>query len=237
MEMWILIVQTGCAIGMLFITIYYIPLYFQFIRGESAIQSAIDLLPFLVTSVCAMLVAGRLITNYGHYKLWFIAGSGLTLIMAVCLYDTKIGTSHGQIYGFLILGGTGLGLYAMNAGPIMAAIVAKEDAANASTVFGCVDMLSGAFAVGITNSIFINRASDVIQKLLPDAPRASVQEAIAGAGASLTDALPPSLQRAVLQATLDAIKDALVQMIATAALSFILSMFLRNGKLRDLSIG
>ena len=152
-EMWILIVQTGCSIGMLFITIYYIPLYFQFVRGESTIRSAVDLLPFLFTSVSAMLISGRLITSFGYYKLWFIVGSSLALIMSVCLYTAKIDASHGQIYGYLILGGVGTGLYAMNAGPVMSAIVAKEHVADASTIFGCVDALCGAFSVGITNSI------------------------------------------------------------------------------------
>ena len=233
-EMWILIVQTGCSISILFITIYYIPLYFQFVRGESAIRSAVDLLPFLVTSVSAMLISGHLITSFGYYKLWFMAGSSLALIMSVCLYTTEIDTSHGKIYGYLILGGVGTGMYAMNAGPIMSGIVAKEHIADASTVFGCVDTLCGAFSVAVANSIFVNRATDSIQKLLPDTPRATVQEAIAGVGASLTDQLPAPLRAAILQAGLDAIRDVWIQMIATAALSFVLSLFLRNRKLSEL---
>ncbi|KAI4211495.1 MAG: hypothetical protein LQ351_005671 [Letrouitia transgressa] len=157
--------------------------------------------------------------------------------MSVCLYTTKIDTSHGKIYGYLIVGGVGTGLYAMNAGPVMAAIVKKEHVADAGAVFGCVDALCGAFAVGITNSIFINRASDSIQKLLPSVPRATVQQAIAGVGASLTDELPSPLRIAVLQAALDAIKEAWVQMIATATLSIVLSFLLRNRRLSDLSKG
>lgn len=235
--MWILIIQNGCSIGMLFITIYYIPLYFQFVRGESTIQSAVDLLPFLFTSVSAMLISGRLITSVGYYKLWFIARSSLTLIISVCLYTAEIDTSHSQIYGYLILGGVGTGLSAMNAGPVMSAIVAKEHIADASTISGCVDALCGAISVGIANSIFTNRASDSIQKLLPSASRATVQEAIAGVGASMTDDLPPSLRTAVLRAAFDAIKDACVQMMATAALSLVLSFLLRNRKLSELSKG
>ena len=235
-EMWILITQTGCSISMLFITIFYIPLYFQFVRGESAIQSAIHLLPFLFTSVSAMLISGRLITNFGYYKLWFIAGSSLALIMSVCLYNTELETSHGVIYAFLILGGVGTGLYAMNAAPIMSAIVAKEHAADAGTVFGCVDTISGAIAVAVANSIFINRATGSIQKLLPGTPRATVQNAIAGIGADFTKQLPPALRLAVLQAALDAMKDAWMQMMATATLSLVLSLFLRNKKLSESDI-
>ena len=101
-----------------------------------------------------MLVSGRLIRNFGWYKLWFITGSGLALVMSIFLYKTNIDTSHDKIYGYLILGGIGTGLYAMNAGPVMSAIVAKENVADASTVFGCVDTICGAFSVGVANSIF-----------------------------------------------------------------------------------
>ena len=237
LEMWNLIIQTGCSIGMLFITIYYVPLYFQFVRGDSTIRSGVGLLPFLLTSVFVMLVSGCLITNTGCYKLWFIAGSSLALIMSVCLYTAEIDTSHGQIYGYLVLGGIGTGLYSMNAGCVMATIVAREHVEHAATVWGCVDALCGAFSLGVTNSIFVNRASDSIQKLLPSTPRVTVQNAIAGVGASLTKNLPPSLRKAVLQAAFDAIKDAWLQMIATAALSFVLSFFLRNRRLSELSKG
>ena len=233
-EMWILIIQISCSISILFITIYYIPLYFQFIRGETALRSAVDMLPYLIPVVSAMLISGMLIIILGYYKIWFIAGSGLTLIMSACLYSTEIDTSHGKIYGYLILGGVGTGLYAMNAGPVMSAIVAKEHITDASTMFGCVDSLSGVFSVAVANSVFINRATSNIQKVLPDTPRAAVQEAIAGTGSSLTNQLPPALEKAVLQAALNAIKDAWIQMIATATLAFVLSCFLRNGKLKEL---
>lgn len=234
-EMWILIIQTGCSISMLFITIYYVPLYFQLVRGESAIHSAVDLLPFLFTSVFAMLASGRLITGFGLYKLWFISGSSLALVMSVCLYTTELHTFHGKIYAYLILGGVGIGLYAMNSAPVMSAIVAKENTADASTIFGCVDTISGAIAVAIANCVFVNQATDGIQRILPDTPRAIVQETVTGVGASLTDQLSSSVRTAVLQATLDAIKDIWIQMVATAALSLVLSFTMRNKKLSDLT--
>ncbi|KAL9003050.1 MAG: hypothetical protein Q9188_004062 [Gyalolechia gomerana] len=110
----------------------------------------------------------------------------------------------------------------------MSAIVAKENTADASTIFGCVDTISGAIAVAIANCVFVNRATDGIQCILPDTPRAIVQETVTGVGASLTDQLSSSVRTAVLQATLDAIKDVWIQMIATAALSLILSFFMRT---------
>lgn len=229
-EMWILILQIAAPISILFMTIYYIPLFFQFVQGETALQTAVDLLPFLITTVILMLVSGRLLG--GYYKLWFIAGSGLALVMSVCLYNTSIDTSRGKIYGYLVLGGVGTGLYAMNSGPVMAAIVPPEDATHASTLFGCVDTVCGAISVAVANSIFLNRATDGIQHVLPQVPRSSVQNAIAGVGAPITEGLSSAQRQAVLQAILDAIRDVWIQMIATAALSFILAMLMRNEKMR-----
>ena len=234
-EMWNLIFQMSCSISMLFITIFYTPLYSQFVRGESALRSALDLLPFLLTSVTAMLVSGRLITSLGYYKFWFIAGSGLSLISFSCLYEIEADTSYGKIYGYLILGGIGTGLYAMNAGAIMSAIVAKENASDAGTIFGCVDTISSAISVAVANCIFVNRATDGIQAILPETPRDVVQQAIAGVGASLTSEASPEVRSRILQAAVDAIADVWLQLIATAAASFVFSFLLGNKKLRHLA--
>ena len=233
--MWNLIFQMSCSISMLFITIFYSPLYSQFVRGESAIRAAVDLLPFLLTSVTAMLVSGRLITSSGYYKLWFIAGSGLSLISFSCLYTIEADTTYGKIYGYLAIGGIGTGLSAMNAGAVMSAIVAKEDAADAGTVFGCVDTVCGAISVAVANCIFVNRATDGIQAILPGTPRVVVQQAIAGVSASLTNQASPEVRSRIIQAALDAIADVWLQLIATAAVSFVFSFLLRNQKLKHLT--
>ncbi|KAL9057312.1 MAG: hypothetical protein Q9162_002386 [Coniocarpon cinnabarinum] len=231
-EMWLLVMEIGCPISMLFLPIYYIPLYFQFVRGETAVHSAVDLLPFLVTSVAAMLVSGRLII-FGYYKLWFVFGSLLALIMSICLYTIRMDTSHAEIYGWTALGGIGVGLYAMNAGPVMSAIVAQAHVADAGTIFACVDAITGSMSVGIANSIFINQATKTIQGILPNLPKQAVQDAITGVEASLSDQLPPDQRTAVVQAVLNAIRDVWVQAIATTALSLVLSLLLRNEKLKD----
>ena len=234
-EMWNLIFQMSCSISMLFITIFYTPLNSQFVRGQSALRSAIDLLPFLLTCVTAMLVSGWLISSVGYYKLWFIAGSGLSLISFSCLYTIEVDTPYGKIYGYLILGGIGTGLYAMNAGAVMSATVAKQDAADAATIFGCVDTICGAIAVAVANCVFVNRATDSIQVILPETPRHAVQQAIAGVGASLTNEASPEVRARILQAARDAIADVWLQLIVTAAVSFVFSFLLRNKKLKPVT--
>ena len=59
-ELWIFAVQTAIGIGALFITINYLPLYFQFVRAESALQSAKDMLPLVFLGVTAFMLNGTL---------------------------------------------------------------------------------------------------------------------------------------------------------------------------------
>lgn len=67
----------GAAI---YIAIYYIPVYFQFTRGDSAIQAAVRLLPFVFVLSAMVLVNGFFMSKWGRYTPWFLVGSVVTLI-------------------------------------------------------------------------------------------------------------------------------------------------------------
>ena len=63
-----------------FVTIYYVPVYFQFTRGDSALQSAVRLLPLIIVLSAAILTNGFFMSKLGYYQPWYIAGSVLALI-------------------------------------------------------------------------------------------------------------------------------------------------------------
>ena len=50
-DICIFAIQTAIGFGVLFVTINYLPLYFQFARGEHALQSAKDMLPLVFFGV------------------------------------------------------------------------------------------------------------------------------------------------------------------------------------------
>lgn len=68
-----------------FIPIYYIPLYFQFTRGDGAITAAVRLLPLIFVLSAAILANGHLMSRFSHFQPWYIFGSVLTLIGGVLL--------------------------------------------------------------------------------------------------------------------------------------------------------
>jgi hypothetical protein len=68
-----------------FVPIYYIPLYFQFTRGDDALISGVRLLPYIALLSVTMLANGAFMSKVGHYKAWYVVGSALALIATVLL--------------------------------------------------------------------------------------------------------------------------------------------------------
>ena len=68
-----------------FVPIYYIPLYFQFTRGDTAIDSAIRLLPLIFFLSATILASGRFMSRLSYFQPWYILGSVFALIGGVFL--------------------------------------------------------------------------------------------------------------------------------------------------------
>ena len=76
----LLFILAAACDGACFIPTYYIPLYFQFTRGDNALVSSFRLLPYIVSLVVAILGSGYFMSRLGHFKPWYIGGSMLTII-------------------------------------------------------------------------------------------------------------------------------------------------------------
>ena len=78
-----LLMATGATAA--FVPIYYIPIHFQFTQGDSALASAIRLLPFIFVLSAMILLNGGIMSRIGYYKPWYVGGTALGLIGAACL--------------------------------------------------------------------------------------------------------------------------------------------------------
>lgn len=55
-----------CTITDLYVPLYYIPNYFQFVHGDSAIKAAIRLLPFVMILISTNMASGFLLPKIGY---------------------------------------------------------------------------------------------------------------------------------------------------------------------------
>ena len=92
-----------------FILIFYLPIYFQAIKGSSATTSGIQLLPLILSLVIASIIIGGVVTVFGHYYPFFPIGAALFAVG--CGLITTLGTESntGKWLGYQLLTGFGGG--------------------------------------------------------------------------------------------------------------------------------
>lgn len=83
-----LFICASCCNTAGFIGIFYIPIYFQFTRGDSALDAAVRLLPLIIVMSATILANGHLMGNLGYYFPWYFVGSALALVGNVLLCES-----------------------------------------------------------------------------------------------------------------------------------------------------
>lgn len=100
-----------CASTLTYIPVYFIPLYFQFVRQDTDIVAGVRLLRLVLLLVAAIVMNAVIVTANGRYMPWFVAGGALGFVGSALLYTLDVETSDARVYGYSILIGTGAGFF------------------------------------------------------------------------------------------------------------------------------
>ncbi|KAL8861121.1 MAG: hypothetical protein Q9178_002335 [Gyalolechia marmorata] len=123
----LLFVGGSSAGAAIYIALYYIPLYFQFTRGDSAIRAAVRLLPFVFILSTMVLANGYLMAKFGRYTPWYIMGSIITLIGSALMSRIDVNTSDSAIYGYEVLIAFGAGSFVQASFAVIQTIVTPAE--------------------------------------------------------------------------------------------------------------
>ena len=230
-EMLILFAETAAAGTSSFVTIYFVPLYFQFVQHDSALTAGIRLLPYIVPLVVFTMLNGVLMGRLGYYMPWFLVGGVLMLVSNVMLYTITLDTNAGFVFGAEVLGGIGTGLFVNAPFSVSQWLVSPKEIPSAVGFIMCARVGGIALALAMANSIFLNLAENSISHILPMATKAEVQSAISGVGSSLLDDLDAKTRQEILNAIINALRKGFTLGIAAGALSIALSVFMDRDKI------
>jgi len=225
-EMVILFAQIACASSNSFIAIYFIPLYFQFVQSDQALQAGVRLLPYIIPLVVATMVNGALMEKLKYYMPWFLVGGLLVIVANAMLYHITLTINTGFIYGALALSGIGTGFFVNAPYAIAQWIVPPEEIALAVGFITCAQVAGVTISLAIANAVFLSLAQNSIQKILPGVPKGDVQAAISGVGGQFLKTLDAETQVAVLEAIIGAIQNVFILGIAAGCLAVLLSIFM-----------
>lgn len=222
---------------------YYIPLYFQFVRGDSALTAAVRLLPFICLMVVFGFANGGLMSKFGYYMPWYFAGGILTTsggaLMSMypgqvtrqrlTLYAGTIDeqSSNSLIYGYSILIGIGAGMFIQASFSVAQAKVSPSRETDASSFIALAQNLGIVLALAISGAVFQNKALDELQKILPSLSRGALRGAISGSNSDILKHLPVETKAKVLHAVVDAMSRTYYLVVAAGALTIVGSFFMK----------
>ncbi|CVK91301.1 probable DHA14-like major facilitator; ABC transporter [Fusarium mangiferae] len=221
---WILInmqLQVFLSSGIILAMTYFVPLYFQFIKGDGALEAGVRLLPLIMFMVAVSMLNGFLMPRYGLIPVWYIGGSALALIGSALMYTIDETTSNGKVYGYNILVGAGAGCYIVAGFAIMQSLVPTNEIANAVGAMTISQDLGMVLFLAISGSLFHNVAVDKVGNALPTASEAEIGNLIAGTSSAVFKALSEDEKAVVIPEIASAMKSIWAFFMAAAALSFV----------------
>ncbi|KAE8376659.1 major facilitator superfamily domain-containing protein [Aspergillus bertholletiae] len=189
----LLYIGTAGSSAVLNCNIYYLPLYFEFTKGDGAISVAARLLPFIFLMIFSALLCGALLPKLNLYAPWYLISGVIALVGSVLLFRISAATPLRNMYGFEILVGTGCGLTFQAAYSIA---LSKSPADKATSVLSFINVAQlggGALSLAIAGAVFQNVGFNTLQSALGGRgyTDTEIREALAGGYSSiLSDGSP-----------------------------------------------
>ncbi|KAJ1929420.1 hypothetical protein IWQ60_001165 [Tieghemiomyces parasiticus] len=136
--------------------LYYMPIYFTVVRGESATTAGTKLLPFLLGLVVSSLLSGAFINKTGRYipPIWLGSALATLGLGLTSLLDRHSGV--GQQVGYLIVFGLGAGLCIQPLLLVVQSAVTDADVAVASACYGFAQNIGSTLGLAIMSSVLNN---------------------------------------------------------------------------------
>ncbi|KAJ7104358.1 major facilitator superfamily domain-containing protein [Mycena belliarum] len=201
-----------------FILAFYVPIWFQAIRGTSAVHSGIDNLPLILSLVVSSIIAGGLITKIGYYTPFMIVASVLTAIGVGLLSTLKVDSGHTKWMPFEIVAGFGIGLGMQQPLLVAQAVLPLSDVPVGTSIIMFAQTLGGALFISIAQNVFTNK---LVSGLVAHVPGVSPALVLSAGATSLKDAVPPQSLPAVLEVYNQALVATFYVSIAMACISLV----------------
>ncbi|MGA2843312.1 MAG: MDR family MFS transporter [Steroidobacteraceae bacterium] len=221
----------GLIVGLsLFGSITYLPIYLQVVKGESPTASGLQLMPMMLGMLATSIASGRIISAWGRYKPFPIAGTAIMTVGLLML--SRLSAEHAvweTSVDALVLG-LGLGMV------MQVLVLAAQNsvdfehlgvATSGTTLFRS---LGGALGVAIFGAIFANGLYAHLVAVIP--PGTAIPSATDPAGLA---ALSPELRADYIAALVAALQPVFVIAAIVSATACGLALLLREVPLRGIA--
>jgi len=226
---------TATVFGMLmFGTILFVPVYFQIVRGDTATNAGLLLLPQMIGILTATIAAGRLTTRYGRYKIFPVIG--LTFIASAFLVLSRIepDTSVWVAIGCMVVVGAGIGMTTPALMLAVQNVVPTPDVGSATSMMTTVRSMGASVGAAVLGAVLTSQLNSQLAVNLGPAAR-RIDPALLRGSPDQISALPPRVEAGVIQSFANALSTVFLVAVPIALVALVLVVFLPELPLRTRS--
>ena len=143
--------------GSMMVMTYFIPLWFQAIKGVSAVKSGIMTIPMILSLVIGSILSGVLISKLGYYTPFAIVGAIFISIGAGLISTFTVHSGHSMWIGYQFLFGLGLGMGMMQPNNALQTVLGNEDIAIGVSVMSFIRFFGGTIFISVAENVFTNK--------------------------------------------------------------------------------
>lgn len=221
---------TFCLASGMMLLVYYIPVWFQAIKGVSAEQSGIDMIPLVLSLVFGAIGSGQATGRLGYYTPFMLASGVIMPIGAGLITTFKVNTGEPVWIGYQIVFGFGLGI-GMQQGSIAAqTVLNKPDVPTGVSLMFFCQMLGGAIFVSVGQNVLdsslVGSLTELVQGLDP--------VAIVNTGATeIRDRVPAKYLPEVLIAYNQAVRQCFIVALCMGCLGLLGAVFVEFRSVKE----
>lgn len=213
---------------------FYLPPFFQAVKGSSPTQSGLQVLPTTLIIVAVAAIGGPLLTYWGRYKPLHIIGfSCMTVGLGLCI-TLKQSTPVGAwlLFQFLVALGSGVVVPCM----LPAVQAALPDSATGQSA-GSWAFLRGTgslFGVALPGALFNMQFTRYLPHISSEAARAQLAhgQSYQRATSSYIHAFPPDVQKQIVLGFEVSLKCVWIVMAVVAGIGLVLTWIEKEHKMR-----
>jgi MFS family permease len=225
----------------MFGAIVMLPLYLQVVKGASATEAGLRLIPLMLGIVSTSIFSGKAISKSGKYKKFPVMGTTLMTVGILLMVTLTRETPFWQLSIFAILVGAGLGLSMQTIVIALQNAVDFKDMGVATSSNTFFRSLGSVFGTALFGSILTNRVSHYLQSGFTELA-ATNPDAVSGfdpeklkqlsSNTSVLKELPVLVQNTALDAFVNSFHVVFLAAAPVTALGIVLALMLREAPLR-----
>lgn len=207
-----------CVGSSFFIIIFYLPIWFQAIKGVTATTSGVMIIPMVLSLVIFSILGGAAITTFGHYGPFYYLSVILSSIGVGLLTTFTTDTGHSKWIGYQVLYGAGIGMGLQLSLIAVQVVLSLDDVAIGMVIIIFFQTLGGALFVSVGQNVFSNR---LVSGISEAAPTLDPSDILKVGATQLKTMIPPEFLDPVQEAYNSALTNTWYVSVAMSVLAII----------------